>query len=241
MADHTEVMLEAMRSAPDLNIVKALLNAELQRRGFERFAYVQLRAPRGSRQRVYIGTYPQNWSDHYRNDDLQIHDPLYFHAAGTISPFLWSEVRQLREEAIAEKRIFAPAADIGLRSGGGVPIHGPHDGVATLHVADESDPASFEPRFRARRFELQMIAFAAHEAIVRLTADGMPLDLQFTPLQKELLLWTARGKSNTDIADIVGLKPDRVRQHLIAINKILNVGDRTQAAVIAVSRFIVDL
>lgn len=240
MDDLLESFLDQMTAASDLEMVKTLLSAEIQSRGFEHFAYVQLRPPRGSRQRIYIGTYPASWSAYYREMDLQIHDPVYSYAADSMRPFLWSDVRQKHELPTAEKMVFAPAADIGLRAGGGIPIHGPRGASATLHVADDSANEAFAKRFYEHRLALPLIASTTHETIARLTAEGVPLDVQFTARQKEILLWAIRGKTNWEIGTILGIKEDTVRQHMMKISSILDARNRAQATALAVTHHIVN-
>jgi len=57
--------------------------------------------------------------------------------------------------------------------------------------------------------------------------------LQLTPREAEVLLWISRGKSNHDIAIILGAKTGTICKHVEHIFSKLNVENRTTAAVIA--------
>jgi DNA-binding CsgD family transcriptional regulator len=57
--------------------------------------------------------------------------------------------------------------------------------------------------------------------------------LQLTPREAEVLLWISRGKSNRDIAVILGTKTGTICKHVEHIFGKLNVENRTTAAVIA--------
>ena len=57
--------------------------------------------------------------------------------------------------------------------------------------------------------------------------------LQLTPREPEVLLWISRGKSNRDIAVILGTKTGTICKHVEHIFGKLNVENRTTAAVIA--------
>jgi DNA-binding CsgD family transcriptional regulator len=59
--------------------------------------------------------------------------------------------------------------------------------------------------------------------------------LSLTVRESEVLLWTARGKSNRDIGDILKLSPRTVNKHLEQIYAKLGVENRTAAAAIATS------
>jgi DNA-binding CsgD family transcriptional regulator len=56
-----------------------------------------------------------------------------------------------------------------------------------------------------------------------------------TPREQEVLKLVARGFSNKEVADILGISPDTVKTHVRNIFSRLNVTDRTQAAVWAAS------
>jgi DNA-binding NarL/FixJ family response regulator len=58
--------------------------------------------------------------------------------------------------------------------------------------------------------------------------------LALTAREAEVLLWVARGKSNRDIGDILGLSPRTVNKHLEGIFTKLGVENRASAAAIAV-------
>ena len=57
--------------------------------------------------------------------------------------------------------------------------------------------------------------------------------LDLTPREAEVLLWISRGKSNHDIAVILGAKTSTICKHVEHIFCKLNVENRTTAAVIA--------
>ncbi len=67
----------------------------------------------------------------------------------------------------------------------------------------------------------------AQEAVLR---DRLGL----TGREAEVLMWLARGKSNRDIAEILGLSPRTVNKHLETIYDKLGVENRTAAAMLAI-------
>ncbi|SER32894.1 two component transcriptional regulator, LuxR family [Faunimonas pinastri] len=78
------------------------------------------------------------------------------------------------------------------------------------------------------------------ELLIRLTrldsADeqaSLRRSLPVTAREAEVLLWIARGKSNRDIAEILGLSPRTVNKHLEQIFEKLGVENRASAAVVA--------
>jgi len=66
-------------------------------------------------------------------------------------------------------------------------------------------------------------------------ADWKPPRL--TDRESEVLLWVARGKTNRDIGEILGMSPRTVNKHLEHIFEKLGVETRTAAAAAAVRQF----
>ncbi|MCX5495892.1 response regulator transcription factor [Kaistia dalseonensis] len=80
------------------------------------------------------------------------------------------------------------------------------------------------------------------EFLFRLTSDDdsgqeAALRRQFAVTQREaeVLLWIARGKSNRDIGEILGLSPRTVNKHLETVYQKLGVENRASAAVVALT------
>ena len=65
-------------------------------------------------------------------------------------------------------------------------------------------------------------------------ASAAPLEtLGLTPREAEVLLWVTQGKTNPDVATILGLSEKTVRIHLGHIFEKLSVETRTAAALVA--------
>jgi DNA-binding NarL/FixJ family response regulator len=82
----------------------------------------------------------------------------------------------------------------------------------------------------------------ANEFLLRLAKDSssdMPAEfsseLGLTTREGEVLSWLSKGKTNRDIAQILGLSPRTVDKHLEQIYSKLGVENRTAAAAIAVN------
>lgn len=66
------------------------------------------------------------------------------------------------------------------------------------------------------------------------TEDTLRQSFGLTQRESEVLLWIARGKSNKDIGDILGLSPRTVNKHLEQVYTKLGVENRASAAIKAV-------
>ncbi len=84
--------------------------------------------------------------------------------------------------------------------------------------------------------------FGTNEFLLRLAKDSgtetpteFSSELGLTTREGEVLSWLAKGKTNRDIAQILGLSPRTVDKHLEQIYSKLGVENRTAAAAIAVN------
>lgn len=64
--------------------------------------------------------------------------------------------------------------------------------------------------------------------------EALRLSFGLTQRESEVLLWIARGKSNKDIGDILGLSPRTVNKHLEQVYTKLGVENRASAAIKAI-------
>lgn len=88
-------------------------------------------------------------------------------------------------------------------------------------------------------FEIRYLTQTSdNEILLRLMALDRPSDLQIlratlplTDREAEVLLWIAHGKTNKEIGEIINMSPRTVNKHLEQIFRILNVENRTAAAI----------
>jgi DNA-binding response OmpR family regulator/DNA-binding CsgD family transcriptional regulator len=124
----------------------------------------------------------------------------------------------------------------------------PRDVQVWLNQCADASPgaesASLTLNTRSAPAGMQLIYIAqigADEYLLRLVEGAAEDDrkllkrkLTVTEREAEVLLWIARGKSNRDIAEILGLSPRTVNKHLEQIYAKLGVENRASAAALAV-------
>jgi DNA-binding CsgD family transcriptional regulator len=105
--------------------------------------------------------------------------------------------------------------------------------------------ASLSTEFHAdgqRRIQVSYIGqVGPGELLLRLVAEQSGSDesllreqLSLTSREAEVLLWLSRGKSNRDIAEILGLSPRTINKHLEQMFEKLGVENRAAATALAV-------
>ncbi|MDB5815629.1 MAG: DNA-binding response regulator [Rhodocyclales bacterium] len=103
------------------------------------------------------------------------------------------------------------------------------------HNQDECLIPLVRGKLRARRVTetdqaIGIIALSRSDASPGVVGWNPP---QLTARESEVLLWVSRGKTNRDIADILGMSPRTVNKHLEHIFEKLGVETRTAAAAAA--------
>jgi DNA-binding NarL/FixJ family response regulator len=110
------------------------------------------------------------------------------------------------------------------------------------HRGSVARTLAFDLDTSQRRLEISYLSrIGPDEFLLRLTdADSvgdeafLKQHLLLTARESEVLLWIARGKSNRDISEILGISPRTVNKHLEQIFTKLGVENRASAAALAV-------
>lgn len=104
-----------------------------------------------------------------------------------------------------------------------------HSGGQTLALADGRQLLARHLGTSGLAESMLLLSQAAPEA----AAPRYLQQVSLTPRETEVLSWISKGKTNRDIADILGMSPRTVNKHLEHIFEKLGVETRTAAAAIA--------
>jgi LuxR family transcriptional regulator/LuxR family quorum-sensing system transcriptional regulator CciR len=180
----------------------------------------------GSETAVFARGFPESWLCDYVNERLYEVDPIPAYAAHATEPFRWSDIAKLTPLTAPETDFLKRLLQQGLGDGLALQVFGPNmrNGYVGVGFAS-SDPDLSGGDIR----ELQAAAQAAHLRYCTLVPVATPEAL--TPREREVLGWIARGKSNSVIAEILGVSPHTVDTLVRRIYGKLEVADRTTAAI----------
>lgn len=118
------------------------------------------------------------------------------------------------------------------------------DWLRQMHQGDTEPKAPPAMLFGDDKLRLQYMGrLGANEFLLRLARDSssdspaeLSKELGLTGREGEVLSWLSKGKTNRDIAQILGLSPRTVDKHLEQIYSKLGVENRTAAAAVANTR-----
>jgi len=223
---------EAMASHDPLRLFDALAN-RLADFGFDQVAYVNFqhtgealtqRAQEPARRTINYG---EDWIEFYAREGYFKDDVLFDLALTNQRPIEWDQVRSTLDLTKKQQEIFQAGWDAGHRFGITIPFHGPTGRVATLSISTGGKQSDV-PRDPMEVYALSAQFHALFDAIAS-SKELVPPPPRLSEREYECLSWAAQGKSNRDIAEIIGVSEPTVQFHMSNVMKKLKVSSRVSA------------
>ncbi len=175
--------------------------------------------------------YPKDWTDRYIAGGLWRSDPIPEVARRLGRTFWWEDVRTLTKLTPQNQEFLDIASSYGLGHGLAIPLFGPNMFDAFLAVGFGPKRPDLLP---SAIFEMQCAAQISHISYCGMTRGSDRLVQNVSPRELEVLRWIARGKSNTVIAEILGISKHTVDSMVRRLFDKLDAHDRTTAVLNAV-------
>jgi len=230
-----ECFIEEANKAKSTQEVARLFDDVLKEYGYDRYCYslvtdhpsLGLNAGHG-----IVANYPEDWMSHYKANRYEKKDPVPLHAFVTLRPFTWESIKQTRELKAHEKIVMDEAEEVGLLDGVAIPICGHNGELAGVGIASSTGGIRPDANILSK---LRTLAMEFHLAFTDLEKKDRPAgSVHLTSREKEILLWAAEGKSDSVIAEIIGVSHATIRFHMNNIFKKLGANERTLATVKAI-------
>lgn len=222
----------------DMGMLREAIAHTSRELGFDYFAIVHhIRFGRPTTDKVRLSNYPIEWLARLREDE-QFKEPVLRAAERAPTGFLWSNLGRyvpLGEQELAYMR---HAAHYGLAEGYTVPNHVPGETFGSSHFAviRRNDlPEQNLPAAQA----LGSFAFEAARRIVEQfhpPSEDYVVPAPLTDRQRDCVLFAAKGKSDSVIAELLSIRPKTVNEHMEAAKRRYSVATRTQLIVRALFR-----
>lgn len=182
------------------------------------------------------------WRARYMEAGLARDDDVMRAGLKTTAPITWSGFQEETVVTSGQKRIFNEAGEFGIRDGAVFPLH-ELDGSLSMVSMFASDALAVDAKSLAA---LHMLAIYYSIAVRRIRGDLKPKIKKaqrplLTDRQRECLQWVRAGKSDWEIAQILGLSQHTVVEHLEQARKRLGVRTRTQAVIEAIAAGLIHL
>jgi LuxR family quorum-sensing system transcriptional regulator CciR len=229
-----EDFIAAAASATSLAALDLLLADVAHRLGFDYFAVGYHIIPVGEAPAaVGLTNYPASWRGELRRG--LAHDPVVRAAERRAAGFAWDALPAIIDLTVHEKSRLERAARHGLVNGFTVPVHVPGEALGSSNFAVKGEGALPRRSFIAVQ-ALGTLAFEAMRGLLAREPGGRlaspaPGAEPLTRRQRECLGLVARGKSDSVIADILGIRPHTVTEHIEAARRRYAVASRSQLIV----------
>lgn len=189
------------------------------------------------------GNFPEEWNVRYMEKNYWTNDPAFVGALKGGVPVSWGNIRRNVKDPDAAI-IFEEAKDFGLADGWTIPIFQINGYKAAISVCAET--FDDDPRLLPT---LHMMAIYFHGKVLNirqapyLKPSPFHQDEHFeiSPREVECLKWVAAGKTDGEIADILGIGNRTVHKHVESAKFKFGVPTRLQAVVSAVRQGIISL
>lgn len=218
-----------------LEELQALLQDAVRFLGFDYVALVQHFAVGEPRTRtLQLGDYPEAWKEMITERGWFADDPVLMACQTSASGFTWSEVPQRIALNARQRLILDSAKDAGLGEGFTVPVSVPGDimGSCSFGVRlGRNFPAQSMPA-------AQWVGCFGFEAVRRIknlddlrSGPRLVAKPKLTSRQLDCVVLVAQGKSDWDIAQLLGISDQTVHQHIEDAKRRHGVASRTQLVV----------
>lgn len=180
-------------------------------------------------QKILAKHWPDEWFTIYVRECYILDDPVAWLCRSTVDPFEWQEARYDPDRQPRSRQIMNTAKSFGMSDGFCVPIHGPFGLVWCVSMG--GDRLDFTPLAKASVHFMSMYAFH------KVRHAGSEITLQrrrLTAREREVMTWTAAGKSAWETSCILGIAVDTVNKHVASASCKLRAVNKAQAVAEAI-------
>lgn len=185
---------------------------------------------------LFANGWPAEWSAIYMRDNLAAYDPVPRHGFRSVEPFEWSEAPFDPEAEPMSKAVMDRALDFRLAKGLFVPIHYGDSFSGAVSIGGERPDLG--PGVKPA---LHLMSLYAHNRLRTLFQPAQATGPVLTAREREVLRWTAVGKSSWEIGMILAISERTVNAHVTSAMKKLHAVNRTAAVVNALRKREIEL
>jgi len=237
LVDDVQEFVRQANRITEVKELQDLLSGTVQKLGFDYFALVHhVNVFKTKANVVHLFDFPKSWTDLVDKNEYFSDDPVLVACQKSGTPFTWSEVPKLISLTERQQEILRGAQQAGLGDGFTVPIHIPGEITGACSFGTRSGREFPHAALPAANY----VGCFAFEAARRLAQRGTNTKFPVRPAaprpkltrrQLECVVLAGRGKSDQDVAEILGISGQTVHQHIEDAKRKYEVGTRMQLVV----------
>lgn len=178
---------------------------------------------------LVVAHVPDAWRKTYFASNFIEIDPIVKRCAAAPEPFFWADVVSTLGSNSPESAFMRKAEEHGLINGVCFPVHGVNGLEAGVSLSGKCDDALSASDMRNLHL-FSLYAFNRLKSIAIGSAISVP---SLTKREREILLWSAFGKTNRQVADILFLSEQTVATHMKTIIRKLSAQNKAEAIALA--------
>lgn len=217
------------------NLFEHLIKAVSQH-GFDRVIFSIANDDELSEEQRKIGVfhnYPGDWQKFYLEKELNRIDPVLRYAAQNLGSFRWKEIEEKVTLTDKQKSCLRMGEEAGLYNGVGIPLRGRRAQLAGVALAtsqkiDACDESIDLVNAYCNQF------YVAYKRLLAAPRD-IEVAISLSKKEQEILSWAGMGKTDEDIATILGISRNTVDTHMRHIFEKMGVNSRILAVVKALT------
>lgn len=225
-----EEFIESSNRAQSVEELFALYKKVMLGLGFDRIIFSLMTDHTQIKRQAGHGimlNYPPDWMAHYiANNYLEL-DPVRCHVHTADNIFVWDDL--IQNSPLSKKQISClnQGREAGLRDGIGIPLRGPNGSLAAIGAASSAGGVDLD---RNTTSYVNLISYQFYTAFQEIERAGPARhDIRLTDREREVLQWSARGKTRWEISAIMGISENTVLYHLKNAFKKLECNNITAA------------
>lgn len=215
----------------DEHMLKQALETVTETTGFGGYAYLNIQPSHSSA----LSNYHPEWQAEYFTRKFNKLDPVIKRALTLKRAFVWSGEWDKPRLSPDEQSFFSLAADFGIRSGITIPVRIAHGALAMFTLASSKQTMDVD-----REIDPVAAAAAIGQLHTRIQlADPTPSGeepLRLDPPGACYVSWISDGKTMHEVAELEGVKYDRVRCKIENARKRFNVHTIAHLTAIAIRK-----
>lgn len=181
---------------------------------------------------ILLNNYPEEWQQRYTECRYVAIDPTVRHCLSSLKPMIWSSQTANNQ---SPRDFWDEAQSYGLSVGWSQSCRDLIGTQGMLTLARSADLIS-EQEQKSQSTKMFWLAQMLHNSIAKIVNDRefAVLNLKLSSREKEVLRWSAEGKTASEIALILSISERTVTFHVVNVMQKLNVNNKISAVLRAV-------
>ena len=240
-----EAAIKSIQEASSQEEAFLHFNHAMEKYGFNNNCYTLMNDHPSIEQEAFHGlatSYPEDWIKYYNEKEYQKVDVVWDRLLQNPTPFFWNDVLETHkksdsveeERKISSEKVIMEAQEAGVADGIGISFVSVLGEIAGIGLS--RDKAERKNNYQDMA-EVYLISTVFHDKYLSLfETRTIP---EITAREREILLWSAEGKTDWEISIILDISVPTVRFHWKNIFEKMQVNSKTFATTMAIRHKII--